>query len=1230
MRHKKCSSHFNSRNWPSLLVLILLWAPLGHSEAINLNFGNGFGGAVEESGIYTFPSSAESWGGFGNSNTSVYPVSIENSSTITFVGSVPSGGLAEIYFKFEYQTYPNVDPYFDSSRVSISGANHASYSVAIPSQGSNTYSSIILYVVTPNQPVSLSNIVLNKGNAPTSSNSCDVVASQNGTILIQAECYVGFEGDVASEPTQDLGGGENLGWFDTNEAVYYSVDSTLAGNYRIDYRYSSENTSTLRLFVNDNWVDEIVLPSTNGWQNWATIPGRVIALDSGQNNIKLAVSSGGGNINWLKFSPTNELLDSLPNEEPPVFLTVTARGAYSVRLHSTAFNWKASDQVEATNNGDGTWTARIDPGFSEGMEYKWIVDGIEEDLSIPFRAGECTDDNVASYEDTWFNRTWAHGSGDVTSDIAGACSATYQIQTHVNWDLDKNGDADALTDGLLFLRYAFGVRGTALTANAVAIDSPLSTAEVEASVEDAYEYGDIDDDGNIDALTDGLLLIRYLFGLRGENLINNALSLQAGRSTAFDIEAYIGSTLSNYPSSDLNDNSPSEGLSKLKTQSHRWVDASGQPIALKGTNLGNWLLHEFWMMNQSGNTVATDQCRLEQTLDSRFGFDERERLMDLFRDNWINERDWDLMQSFEFNVIRLPFIWNLIEDENNPRTLRADAWQYIDYAIQKAEEHGMYVILDLHGAVGAQGENDHSGCAGQNLYWSSEEFKDRTKWLWQQIAQRYKDNNAVAAYGLLNEPWGTNASDMATNLIELYNAVRLIDQDKIIVLPGHYSGIGAYGNLDSFGGTNIAFDMHFYPGIFGWSEPGYEVHRDWLTCGRFGVSGVCEWDARMRNLNAPLLVGEFQPWATLLGSDFGAQNTRATYDRYAELGWAATSWSYKVVSGSGGQGAGTWGHVTNVKENLGLVAKASTWACPGWNGALSQACEVGAKDIDLPGEGNETLYLVVKFGTCCSGKLDVSMDSLSLLDASGNEQIINGDFGSDEAWVEWRVDQSPSIQFNASMAAKSPIGASGSYLNMTGTPSNSTNTVNGGIYQPIYLQKGQTYSLSGVFRDNGSQDAWAEIYITDEAPVDGIDVIINDSIPGVDFSTASLQEIETLFNLFGTIEYQVHQPLFDALTSDEPSTLYTLPLPPTGLSATKTIDGVLLSWNANNETDVTGYNIYRRDINDSEYELISENHNSTEYFDTISVDESYYYKITAKDSQDTSYDSLVVIVSASN
>ena len=67
---------------------------------------------------------------------------------------------------------------------------------------------------------------------------------------------------------------------------------------------------------------------------------------------------------------------------------------------------------------------KVDPGFGAGVEYKWIVDGVEEDLSTAFRNGECDGDNVAAYDDTWFNRTWAAGAGNVTGDIAGACSGS--------------------------------------------------------------------------------------------------------------------------------------------------------------------------------------------------------------------------------------------------------------------------------------------------------------------------------------------------------------------------------------------------------------------------------------------------------------------------------------------------------------------------------------------------------------------------------------------------------------------------------------------------------------------------------------------------------------------------------------------------------------------------------------------------------------------------------------
>ena len=351
-------------------------------------------------------------------------------------------------------------------------------------------------------------------------------------------------------------------------------------------------------------------------------------------------------------------------------------------------------------------------------------------------------------------------------------------------------------------------------------------------------------------------------------------------------------------------------LSMLHTQDGEWRDADGKPVALKGVNLGNWLILEFWIMGQR-SAAMDDQCSLQSTFDKRFGYAERQRLMQVFKDSWITERDWDLLPSFGLNLVRLPFIWSVIEDEKRPFHLRADAWKYLDAAIDQAEKRGLYVFLDLHGAVGSQGHEHHSGCAGKNLYWSTPEYQERTVWLWQQIATRYKDRAAVAGYSLLNEPWGTDAVDMARVLKNLHAKVRAIDTNHVIIFPGHSSGIDSYGNLQAQGMRNVAFEMHFYPGHFGWDKPGRDVHRKWLQCEPEG-SGSCEWRARLKAQNATLFVGEFQPWADM-DLELGGQITRASYDTYARYGWASAAWSYKLLSNEGGQGAGNWGMVTNQK-----------------------------------------------------------------------------------------------------------------------------------------------------------------------------------------------------------------------------------------------------------------------------------------------------------------------------
>lgn len=54
---------------------------------------------------------------------------------------------------------------------------------------------------------------------------------------------------------------------------------------------------------------------------------------------------------------------------------------------------------------------------------------------------------------------------------------------------------------------------------------------------------DVDQNGQVDALTDGLMLLRYMFGLRGAALIQGALGSGAARNTAALIEAYLATCI---------------------------------------------------------------------------------------------------------------------------------------------------------------------------------------------------------------------------------------------------------------------------------------------------------------------------------------------------------------------------------------------------------------------------------------------------------------------------------------------------------------------------------------------------------------------------------------------------------------------------------------------------------------------------------------------------------------
>jgi hypothetical protein len=107
-------------------------------------------------------------------------------------------------------------------------------------------------------------------------------------------------------------------------------------------------------------------------------------------------------------------------------------------------------------------------------------------------------------------------------------------------DIDGNAQYDALTDGLLLLRGMFGLDGSALVTGTVSSDAAYTTSgDIEARIATLGDLADIDGNGQIDALTDGLLTLRYLFGLEGDTLINGVVASDATRTSADQIEMHL-------------------------------------------------------------------------------------------------------------------------------------------------------------------------------------------------------------------------------------------------------------------------------------------------------------------------------------------------------------------------------------------------------------------------------------------------------------------------------------------------------------------------------------------------------------------------------------------------------------------------------------------------------------------------------------------------------------------
>jgi len=134
---------------------------------------------------------------------------------------------------------------------------------------------------------------------------------------------------------------------------------------------------------------------------------------------------------------------------------------------------------------------------------------------------------------------------NLTLNASASLSATFALAgTVATLDVDgsaPNSKYDALTDGLLALRYLLGLSGPELVAGGVGANASRTTGDaIVAYLTDIRPYLDVDGDGEVDAMTDGLLIVRFLFGLSGDSLIGGvAFAPNAIRKSATQVQDYL-------------------------------------------------------------------------------------------------------------------------------------------------------------------------------------------------------------------------------------------------------------------------------------------------------------------------------------------------------------------------------------------------------------------------------------------------------------------------------------------------------------------------------------------------------------------------------------------------------------------------------------------------------------------------------------------------------------------
>lgn len=315
------------------------------------------------------------------------------------------------------------------------------------------------------------------------------------------------------------------------------------------------------------------------------------------------------------------------------------------------------------------------------------------------------------------------------------------------------------------------------------------------------------------------------------------------------------------------------GPLRLHAEGTALVDSEGNPVVLRGVNLGAWLYGETWIsqidyrregrlwveatraghgadaeavVNEIGYGgdgwetefraklverigesdtaaifAAADECLefrqddgdslIYRGLEQRFGVDRRDELLDAFFRAWITEADIQWLGAQGFSVVRVPIGYRVLLTGSHLEDPTALNWN--EATLERIDN-----LLDWCEAAGIYAVLDiqespggHNDYSGPARLYGDPAMQALTVGLWEGLSDRFHDRNVVAAYSLLAEPMGAaDAAQRDAMYDKLVKAIRAKGDDHLLVIHDGFLGVDTFPDPADYGWENVIYSTHMF------------------------------------------------------------------------------------------------------------------------------------------------------------------------------------------------------------------------------------------------------------------------------------------------------------------------------------------------------------------------------------------------------------------------------------